>query len=314
MNPVDTCAAVFASAVRLTESIAARLHCEGQPQPIDTRTARLLAQGGEHPPSIDPAAPVPPIDPPEGWLATKEAWLAQRTWMINPLFRRPQYVPGEVELDMALLQMHLRDCRSFVAPEEVLAIERIAKTATDFPPATTDGAFRFRRMELVAAIETVVATYGIIKPAILNAIDNWPTASIGISELARWNSAVLFLGDELAKLPQAPVTSELAAATGSDLPKPQKNLSDTMISHGDKAYSIGDYGPITLTDPEDDTLQPFLEKPSMSKDDLCSSSGNPNAPRILKALKTRYDKRFKAAISLPGGKGKGGYAVRIRKS
>jgi hypothetical protein len=86
----------------------------------------------------------------------------------------------------------------------------------------------------------------------------------------------------------------------------------TILYLGEKAYSIGDSGAITVTDSEHAILQEFIAVPGMDTESLQTKSGNDRAPRILRGLATKYGSAFAPAIRLPGGKGKGGYHVSIQ--
>jgi hypothetical protein len=113
---------------------------------------------------------------------------------------------------------------------------------------------------------------------------------------------------ELEPEPEPP--GHPATDTGADAP--------CILWHGGRQYSIGDYGPVVLTETEHMVLEAFLGdgrklRPvtALDKDELCNRSVD-HAPKVLKALCLKYDGRFGQAITLPGGKGRGGYAVRVR--
>lgn len=104
-----------------------------------------------------------------------------------------------------------------------------------------------------------------------------------------------------------PVTPTLLAGPLDD--------ATTIHFHGGKAYSIGNSGPITVTDPEDAVLQAFLPLPSMDGRTLGEKSGyGDRAPKILRDLRKKRNGLFASAIRLPGGKSGGGYHVAIRKA
>jgi hypothetical protein len=96
----------------------------------------------------------------------------------------------------------------------------------------------------------------------------------------------------------------------------------TIIYHGNREYSIGQHGPVGLTESEHFVLQAYLSghppgsppPKAMDKPALCARSGVGHAPRVLRKLCGKYEGRFAPAIGLPPGKKKasGGYAVRIR--
>jgi len=80
---------------------------------------------------------------------------------------------------------------------------------------------------------------------------------------------------------------------------------------GNRQYLIGKHPPITLTDNEDNVLQAFLKQSSMDESQLIEQAGFDRAPRVLRELRDKYDKRFAPAIKTPGRKGSGGYQVKI---
>jgi hypothetical protein len=94
-------------------------------------------------------------------------------------------------------------------------------------------------------------------------------------------------------------------------PKPSEEM--WIIAVGERNYQIGDSRPIKVTDREDTVLRTFIESPTMEYDELADKSGlDPAAAvRVLRGLTTKYKGLFGTAIHLPGGKGKGGYHVRI---
>jgi hypothetical protein len=89
--------------------------------------------------------------------------------------------------------------------------------------------------------------------------------------------------------------------------------SSSIVSHGDRLYSIGKWPPVEVLDPEDDILQAFLQRPTMNSNTLAEISGYTpeEAVRILRSLIQKYGKRFMPAIRCPGHKSNGGYHVRI---
>jgi hypothetical protein len=86
-----------------------------------------------------------------------------------------------------------------------------------------------------------------------------------------------------------------------------------IISLGNKRYQIDGSQPVTLEFNQDVLLQAFLEKPSMNKRQLIGKTFT-DAPRVLKRLKEKYPDTLGQAITLPGGRGKGGYFVHIRSA
>ena len=86
----------------------------------------------------------------------------------------------------------------------------------------------------------------------------------------------------------------------------------TIIFQRDGVYLVGQ-DTIRVTESEDNVLQAFLEQPAMTKDELIARSGVDKAVDILRALRTKkkYGGVFAAAITIPGGRGQGGYRVQV---
>lgn len=94
----------------------------------------------------------------------------------------------------------------------------------------------------------------------------------------------------------------------------ESEVKQSILFHRDKCYSVGNGDPFTVTENEDSVLQAFLDTPAMDTSELVRKSGVDRAAATLRSLKNKYDKRFSPFINLPGGKGKGGYSVRIRRA
>ncbi|MBP3957790.1 hypothetical protein J8F10_21265 [Gemmata sp. G18] len=85
----------------------------------------------------------------------------------------------------------------------------------------------------------------------------------------------------------------------------------TIWYHGDQGYSVNGR-PVSVTDEEHKVLQVFAEKQTaMKRSELEEAAVISNAPRVLTKLAKSYSEAFAAAIRRPGGKGKGGYFVRV---
>ena len=89
--------------------------------------------------------------------------------------------------------------------------------------------------------------------------------------------------------------------------------ANTIIFRGGGAYAIGTQV-VRVTESEDCVLQAFLEKPAMAKDQLIARAGFDKAVDVLRALLTKYDGVFAEAITMPGGRGRGGYRVQVAKA
>src|SRR5262249_8839191 len=104
-------------------------------------------------------------------------------------------------------------------------------------------------------------------------------------------------------------------------PSPVSTEVNPIIALGDRCYRVGQSEPLRVEDREDAVLQGFLRSPAMSKPKLASVIGYEaeTVIAILRALKgtprrpAKYSGVFAAAITLPGGRGKGGYRVKIVK-
>jgi hypothetical protein len=104
------------------------------------------------------------------------------------------------------------------------------------------------------------------------------------------------------------------APTDDAAPAVEQTPADTIIAHGNKVYTINLWEPRIVADDEDTVLRAFLRQPAMTSKTLEDRTELVSPAKLLRALTTRYDARFAPAIKLPGGKGKGGYFVRIREA
>lgn len=88
-----------------------------------------------------------------------------------------------------------------------------------------------------------------------------------------------------------------------------------IIDLGRNVYSTSEsHQPVMVTPLEDLVLQAFIKQPAMdSKDLIRFAAGSRTAPRVLAELTTKYGGIFAPAIRLPGGKGRGGYRVNVRR-
>src|SRR5262249_10311671 len=84
-----------------------------------------------------------------------------------------------------------------------------------------------------------------------------------------------------------------------------------IISHGDRCYSIGSSETHVVTEGEDEVLRAFLKLPNMDLETIKDKSGNRDPANVLKCLEKKYKGIFAPAIRRPGGKGQGGYRVRV---
>jgi hypothetical protein len=97
--------------------------------------------------------------------------------------------------------------------------------------------------------------------------------------------------------------------------------TDSIISHGERTYSVPGRDPIKLTEGQDTVLQMFLRRSPRSKPEL-DDCGYPveYALKLLRSLKgtdehtAKYDGRFAPYIIMPGRANAGGYHVRIRRA
>jgi hypothetical protein len=84
----------------------------------------------------------------------------------------------------------------------------------------------------------------------------------------------------------------------------------TRVADGCYLPPGGDF-PLAVTDAEDLVLRAFLRRPAMELPDLIDQTGMGHAGRVLARLLKKYDGAFAPAIRMPGGRGKGGYAVLV---
>jgi hypothetical protein len=70
--------------------------------------------------------------------------------------------------------------------------------------------------------------------------------------------------------------------------------------------------PLRVSDSEDLLLLVFVRRPACDLAELQDHSGLPHAARVLGRFAKKYKGAFAPAVSLPGGKGRGGYSVRVR--
>ncbi|MCP4549676.1 MAG: hypothetical protein GY835_24740 [bacterium] len=87
----------------------------------------------------------------------------------------------------------------------------------------------------------------------------------------------------------------------------------TIVFLGDATYKIGRHKPVRVDTNEDYVLQAFIQTPVLNKPALVKTSGVENPGRELRRLCEKYDGIFTDAITLPGGKGKGGYRVNVTR-
>jgi hypothetical protein len=97
-------------------------------------------------------------------------------------------------------------------------------------------------------------------------------------------------------------------------PKPAAPAADCIISHGNMQYSIAGGPPIVVSENDDTLLQAFLEQPAMNKPQLGEKTGlgDVEAVKVINKLPSRYNGMFASAITLPKGRNKGGYRVKIQ--
>jgi hypothetical protein len=87
-----------------------------------------------------------------------------------------------------------------------------------------------------------------------------------------------------------------------------------IASPGDRQYQIGPQALTVVSEREDTVLQAFLDQTAMDHPTLIERTEYEDAARILRGLAEKYGGAFAPAIFLPGGKGRGGYRVTIRRA
>lgn len=109
---------------------------------------------------------------------------------------------------------------------------------------------------------------------------------------------------------QGPITSAAALDVASQSPA---RVVDAILFHGDGCYSIGTGEPFTVSEKMDNVLQAFLEQPAYSTEGLKAASGVDRAPACLRDIPQKHP-ALAPYITLPGGKSKAGYAVKIKRA
>jgi hypothetical protein len=129
--------------------------------------------------------------------------------------------------------------------------------------------------------------------------------------------------DKLPDLPEDEAPAEPDRAPGPSMDPHQAHAEAppcSIVYLGHRQYRLDDGPPAIVLEAEDDVLQALLggaidgmiavdcerlgELSGLSADD---------AGKVLRELRSRYGGRFALAIEPPGGKGRGGYLVRIRR-
>jgi hypothetical protein len=81
---------------------------------------------------------------------------------------------------------------------------------------------------------------------------------------------------------------------------------------GERRYRVADEPPIILEEAEDHVLRSLIELGGAAKkDELVRQSGKDDAPRVLKTMREKHP-ALARHITLPGGRGRGGYRTSIR--
>ncbi len=124
------------------------------------------------------------------------------------------------------------------------------------------------------------------------------------------------LWDAIATSSESARRNVILALRPAWVPATDASIVTTIWYHGGKSYSVD--GPkknqVVITDEEHLVLQLFSEKKfAMNRADIEKTANITNAPRVLKQLTDRYERRFANAIVRPGRKGKGGYFVRVER-
>jgi hypothetical protein len=89
--------------------------------------------------------------------------------------------------------------------------------------------------------------------------------------------------------------------------------SNTIVSLGDRHYSIGAHQGVIVSAREDAVLRAFIVRCTLDNQQLRLHSQVPDPDKHLRDLTTKYDRIFASAITLPGRKGRRGYGVKIVK-
>lgn len=103
------------------------------------------------------------------------------------------------------------------------------------------------------------------------------------------------------------------ARTANDLRAVQEKPA-AIVWLGDCVFLIPGQRPLSVGAEEQAVLTAFLRSPVLSERQLVDVTGYQNPVKTLRALKVKYKGSFSPYIELPGGKGRGGYHVKIVKA
>jgi hypothetical protein len=93
---------------------------------------------------------------------------------------------------------------------------------------------------------------------------------------------------------------------------PSQTAVPVIVRVGDGAWLFpGEAFPRALSDDEDQVLTSFLAKPAMTLPELIDRSTVKHAARVVARLLSKYP-ALAGALRRPGGKGRGGYAARVK--
>jgi hypothetical protein len=98
---------------------------------------------------------------------------------------------------------------------------------------------------------------------------------------------------------------------GSCEPRRNEEDADSIQFLTDGKYQVPGHDPITVTNPDDNVLQSFLNGLPLELSELTDLSRQARPDLILKNLTIAYGGILKPYIRLPGGKNRGGYFVRV---
>ncbi|HEX4072734.1 MAG TPA: hypothetical protein VHX68_16255 [Planctomycetaceae bacterium] len=187
-----------------------------------------------------------------------------------------------------------------------ISMHGFAQNVAGMEPVSTT--IRDRRDEKIAI--------GILRLAVAGNADELLVRIRQIPTGCRWRKAFSGSDNFLARILCRESGTTDAATANSRGGRLATHVEAVIISHGNYFYSVPGGQQRLVTIAEDHVLQAFLTQPAMDTGTLSDAvrDGVGRPREVLGKLKKKYNGDFSAAITLPGKKGNGGYAVNIRRA